>query len=258
VAEAISRADWQKKWGRHYLPSLSRAHALQFCNNFKDPGVQLYGGPLFEMIRDIADAVFLKLPPPKPSVKKRDGSAYKAPASMQAYYDCDAVCFSGESLVLMADLSSRKCASLRPGDKVFGGGTIRCVVRTECVGGMQSLVQLSSTMRVTPWHPVQLQNKWTFPCQVKAPELQPLDATWNFVLDKSHQMVIGGVVCATLGHGIVDDEADVRSSEYWGREILKDLAEMPGFDEGFVSIAAPKIVRSKETGLVCKLVSVAE
>ena len=31
------------KWGKHYLQSLQRAHELQQCNNFKDPGVQFYG-----------------------------------------------------------------------------------------------------------------------------------------------------------------------------------------------------------------------
>ena len=41
ITEATSRADWWKKWGRHFLPSLGRAHQLQQCNNFKDPGVQV-------------------------------------------------------------------------------------------------------------------------------------------------------------------------------------------------------------------------
>merc|ERR1719359_543228 len=36
VSEAISRQDWFARWGRHYLPSLQRAHELQQCNNFKD------------------------------------------------------------------------------------------------------------------------------------------------------------------------------------------------------------------------------
>ena len=29
VTEAISRTDWFARWGRHYLPSLQRAHELQ-------------------------------------------------------------------------------------------------------------------------------------------------------------------------------------------------------------------------------------
>uniref|UniRef100_A0A7S3Y272 U-box domain-containing protein n=1 Tax=Heterosigma akashiwo TaxID=2829 RepID=A0A7S3Y272_HETAK len=61
------------RWGRHFLPSLARAHLLQRCNNFKDPGVQRYGGALFAAERDAADALFCKLPPPKPSLRASPG-----------------------------------------------------------------------------------------------------------------------------------------------------------------------------------------
>jgi len=85
-AEAVSKVEWFHKWGRHYLPSLSFAHKMQQCNNFKDPGVQVYGGALFESIRDEADDQFNKLPPPKPSLASR-GSVSYAPVSMAAYND---------------------------------------------------------------------------------------------------------------------------------------------------------------------------
>merc|ERR1719414_2429869 len=67
ITEALSKQEWLSKWGRHYLPSLGRAHLLQQCNNFKDPGVQHYGGSLYTEIREKADDIFLKLPAPKPS-----------------------------------------------------------------------------------------------------------------------------------------------------------------------------------------------
>merc|ERR1712039_136791 len=54
-AEAFSREDWFTKWGVHFLPSLTNAHLSQQCNNFKDPGVQHYGGELFSTLRDQAD-----------------------------------------------------------------------------------------------------------------------------------------------------------------------------------------------------------
>eukprot|EP00930_Biecheleria_cincta_P027588 TRINITY_DN19352_c0_g2_i1.p1 TRINITY_DN19352_c0_g2~~TRINITY_DN19352_c0_g2_i1.p1 ORF type:complete len:537 (+),score=109.95 TRINITY_DN19352_c0_g2_i1:75-1685(+) len=66
VSESTSREDWYKTWGSHYLRSLSRAHLSQQCNNFKDPGVQDYGGELFRDVRDVADDMFVKLPAPKP------------------------------------------------------------------------------------------------------------------------------------------------------------------------------------------------
>eukprot|EP00930_Biecheleria_cincta_P031395 TRINITY_DN21799_c0_g1_i1.p1 TRINITY_DN21799_c0_g1~~TRINITY_DN21799_c0_g1_i1.p1 ORF type:complete len:493 (+),score=64.97 TRINITY_DN21799_c0_g1_i1:155-1480(+) len=67
VSEAFSRNDWYEKWGIHYLLSLRFAHTLQQCNNFKDPGVQVYGGVLFQTVRDQADDNLNELPPPMPS-----------------------------------------------------------------------------------------------------------------------------------------------------------------------------------------------
>merc|ERR1712072_827716 len=71
ATEAVSKKEYFTKWGRHYLPSLMFAHRLQQCNNFKDPGVQGYGGPLFQDIRDVSDDIFNKLPVPKPSVRSQ-------------------------------------------------------------------------------------------------------------------------------------------------------------------------------------------
>ncbi|CAJ1424824.1 unnamed protein product, partial [Effrenium voratum] len=91
VSEALSREDWYKKWGIHYLPSLMFAHLTQQCNNFKDAGVQSYGGDLFQNTRDAADDIFLSLPPPRPTRPAAAAAApTRAPApviSMQAYYD---------------------------------------------------------------------------------------------------------------------------------------------------------------------------
>merc|ERR1712232_1163471 len=58
VTESLSREDWYTKWGQHYLPSLMFAHLTQQCNNFKDAGVQAYGGALFQTTRDQADDIF--------------------------------------------------------------------------------------------------------------------------------------------------------------------------------------------------------
>eukprot|EP00928_Gymnodinium_smaydae_P054139 TRINITY_DN37963_c0_g1_i1.p1 TRINITY_DN37963_c0_g1~~TRINITY_DN37963_c0_g1_i1.p1 ORF type:complete len:544 (-),score=140.79 TRINITY_DN37963_c0_g1_i1:181-1812(-) len=91
ATEAFSRQDWYKKWGCHYLPSLWFAHKLQMCNNFKDPGIQNYGGSLFADTRDNADDVFNSLPAPTPSAPRRSvasgGYGGHAPVSMAAYND---------------------------------------------------------------------------------------------------------------------------------------------------------------------------
>ena len=59
--------EYYNTWGKKYLLSILTAHLNQECNNFKDPGVQHYGLPLFNIIRDKADEIFIQLPPPKPS-----------------------------------------------------------------------------------------------------------------------------------------------------------------------------------------------
>merc|ERR1712203_880846 len=99
VTEAISREEFYCKWGVHFLPSLMSAHLSQTCNNFKDPGVQFYGSDLFNDLRDQADEIFLRLPPPRPTARPppvtpavsrtvvTQAAAPRSPVSMAAYYN---------------------------------------------------------------------------------------------------------------------------------------------------------------------------
>jgi len=104
MVEAVSKEEFFKKWGRHYLPSLMGAHLQQQCNNFKDPGgrlslrhdfpptliyfpkiVQRYAGKLFQKLRDDADTKFLKLPAPTPMTYGQVGGAHRAAVNMADY-----------------------------------------------------------------------------------------------------------------------------------------------------------------------------
>mmetsp|Transcript_2618 Transcript_2618/g.4803 ORF Transcript_2618/g.4803 Transcript_2618/m.4803 type:complete len:639 (-) Transcript_2618:83-1999(-) len=67
MTKALDGMDRFNRWGKHYLRALTRAHQLQICTNFMDTGLQVYGGQLFQGLRDEGDAVFLSLPAPKPS-----------------------------------------------------------------------------------------------------------------------------------------------------------------------------------------------
>jgi hypothetical protein len=62
---AFFDAETFKLWGAHYARSLVRAHQLQQCHNFKDPSVQLYCTAAFENLREMADCMFVLLPPPR-------------------------------------------------------------------------------------------------------------------------------------------------------------------------------------------------
>ena len=69
VSEAVSTGEFWKKWGDYYFRSLMFAYVLQKRNNFKDFGVQVYGGKDFEKFVDHVNNVFDSTEPPKPSRK---------------------------------------------------------------------------------------------------------------------------------------------------------------------------------------------
>ncbi|KAJ4462146.1 putative Protein arginine N-methyltransferase 6 [Paratrimastix pyriformis] len=260
VREAFSREDWWQRWGRHYVPSLLRAHQLQQCSNFKDPGVQLYGGRLFADLQDRADDLFCKLPPPVGSIQSASDSfgasaaAAAAPArpiNMAEYLNPSRPCFAGTSPVLMADGRTRCISLLKKGDRLAGvPRSVRCVVESICPTGRASLVALGP-MLVTPWHPVQeASGAWVFPADIHPPTARACDAVYNLVLDGSHgTATVGGRSCATLGHGLA---GPVVGHPYFGTaKVLADLKRMRGWEAGRVLLGAQAVVeRDPATGLV--------
>ena len=58
VAISLSRTEYFSAWGSAYLLSLARAHELQLCANFKDPGLQGYATPVFRALQATAGGVF--------------------------------------------------------------------------------------------------------------------------------------------------------------------------------------------------------
>lgn len=127
------------------------------------------------------------------------------------------------------------------------------MVRTLCPTGTQQLVRLpnNDALAATPWHPIRYAGQWTFPVHVGRMATEPCAAVYNFLLDAGHVMVIGGVECCTLAHGVT---GDVREHVYWGTQaVLADLAALPGWAAGHITIGVPQTLRSAETGLVCRL-----
>lgn len=257
VSEAISKREWWERWGVHYLPSLMRAHLLQQCINFKDPGLQYYGGELFRKLRDIADALFVKLPPPKPSIPTydRDGNLQTfSVRSMFTYYDPSRPCFSGCSLVCMANGSQMKVAELKKGDTVKtpnnGTATVVCVVKTVCSNGRAELVELGDGLLITPYHPVRIDNQWCFPHELGKVSEKACPAVYSFVLSAEHVMLINGVEGVTLGHNFTDNA--VVAHPYLGSSaVIRDLEKMNGWDNGIIQLNDGCLVRDEVTGLIC-------
>lgn len=259
VTEAISKREWYDKWGVHYLPSLMRAHLLQQCANFKDPGIQHYGGQLFRSLRDVVDDLFVKLPPPKPtfprlstSPRGSSGVARSSPVSMRSYHNSSNPCFAGECTVRMADGTLKTVASLKKGDVVHIpnnlSATIVCVIKTICYEGKTELVELGDGLLVTPYHPVRVNHQWSFPCDLGKVVERPCPAVYSFVLSGEHVMVINGVECVTLGHNFTDNA--VVAHPYFGTSaVIRDLETMTGWERGLVTFYSGCLTRDSDTGL---------
>lgn len=231
------------RWGKHYLLSIATAYNAQQCNNFKDPGVQIYGGNLFKSIRSDVDNVFNNLPPPKPSVV-RSGTA--PVVSMSVYNNANGVCFDGDCLVTMLDGTQKKVYNVKRGDVLQSGATVMCVTMTPC-GGYADLVCFANGLRVTPWHPIQDQTgNWVFPYHLMSPTTVKCNAVYNFILDKHHMVVVNGVKCVTLGHGLTNE---VCAHPFFGTTaVVENIMTFPTFDTGKVVIRGAK--RDTVTGLV--------
>merc|ERR1711998_51794 len=176
------------------------------------------------------------------------------PVDMSMYNNMSNPCFHGESLVSMADGSTKAVRDLRKGDLVAnanGTAELQCVVKTLCAGSKQQLVELPGGLRVTPYHPVKgPEGNWCFPADLASVSIEPCEAVYNFVMNKFHTMTINGTECATLGHGM---EGPVIGHAYFASMELvqKDLKKLSGWSAGFIVMNSGCMVRHPVTGLAC-------
>jgi hypothetical protein len=106
----------------------------------------------------------------------------------------------------MFDGSEKKVQEIAKGDFVLAASgkpaTVLCIVKTLCTTGRTKLVRVGNGLLVTPFHPIRIDGKWCFPCDVAPMEEMDCAAVYSFVLDAEHTMVINGIECVSLGHGI--------------------------------------------------------
>jgi hypothetical protein len=251
VSKALLNPDWFQKWGRHYLLSLKAAHFGHCCNNFKDPGLQSFGGPLFQTIRDEADDIFVSLPAPKP----KSGTT-REPVDMSTYHCAYGGCFTGGSIVAMHDGSSKRVDQVMVGDSVLTAegtaASVKLVVEITAVHGKMDLVTLNDGLHITPFHPVVHNGEWVFPCTLVSPITTECERVFDFVLDQDHSMVIGDVACVTLAHGKTDN--DVVAHEFFGTErVLGALSKCDDYGTGHVVIPSTALTRNPSSNLIDNL-----
>lgn len=259
----ITKAVMEKyfsKWGKNWLYSILRAHELQICNNFLDPGVQSYGGALYKKLVEKANTIFDSLPPPKPSIVK---STTVRCQSMSYYNNATSnPCFAGECLVEMGNGQLKKVEDIVKGDQVqteFGVAHIQCVLKTICKNGEADLVNIntsSNPLRITPYHPIKWRKNWIFPNDLsddyKTRSFQSCPAVYTFLLyGNDHTMIINNVIVITLAHGRTEN---VLNHWYYGtQKIVNFLSQCEGWNEGLVVLQS-ECVQRDEKGNFKKLV----
>ena len=275
IAQAVSREDWYTRWGTHYLRSLARAHQLQICSNFRDDGLQHYGGTLFREVRENADDLFNKLPPPTPSRPIRhgrgSGSGASSPVDMSRYNNCSGPCFSGQCMVKCEDGTKVRVDALKKGMRIWtedGVGIIRCVLETRSSHGFVITTPPMCQLRITPYHPMRsssdIHSNWAFPCTIKdaiTMKDESCKAVFSFLVEKADHpgiwtktMCIEDVIVVTLAHGL--DEALVQHPYYGTDAVVKDLQRSSGWAHGHIILDASTksvVKRDPITTLVCGL-----
>lgn len=279
VLEAVSREDWFWRWGLHYFCSLRCSHLKQLCCNFKDSGLQLYGGSVFRGLRDIADDLFLNLPMPTPPPASVWSTGYgQAPGaspgvptirsmpSQRQFHNRDDPCLDGSTGVKMANGKIVQAKLLSRGMRVatlafdkrgvpkHATSVVACILKTFQTNDMTPMVFLGEAgALLTPYHPIYNAStsgiSWTFPIECGTVHLVKTNAIFSVVLsDPRHAIVLDGdLAAATLGHEIT---GAVIGHPYLGSKlVLKDLEHLPGWDNGLVEIPGGSMIRT-ENGLI--------
>lgn len=235
----------------------------------------------------------LHVPPTTSSSAYHCSPASAAPApSMSHYHSAAASCFHGSCLVTMSDSTTKVISSIRQGDYVqcpYSGrlqssssknirviAKVESILRTFSASGMMNLVCFENGLLVTPWHPLQIDGRWIFPADIRAPVHYPTEAVYSFLLGpeiildletnklildnnfsdrnacRGQSMLINEMVCITLGHGIENDP--VATHLFYGTElVVQEMREMNGGLEllEYVDLLEGDVVRDPLTQLVC-------
>lgn len=243
------------KWGEHYLRSYLTAQKAQQCSNFKDPGLQIYGGELFHQIQTEGDTAFTTLPPPLPTGQPPRQSYAAAPLtqtplSMASWHNQSGGCFNGDCMIRMGDDTYKLIKHVIADEEVWtpaGPVPITAVVVCGTQMPSQPMSQVGR-LSITPWHPIRKDNEWVFPAALAPYTSRPVKTVYNFVLPSIHIVDVEGIECCTLGHGYY---GPVIGHPFFGTERVIDcLKALPGWSVGRPEFTNLVAIRDSESGLI--------
>jgi uncharacterized protein YegL len=261
--ELMVSTQYMDTWGQPYVNAYSEAVRAGIPFNFKDKGLLLYVGPLMNQLLDEADSIYRHLEPiPIPmSYSSSNSSSAPAPtitssAYQAALYDAGGSCFAAATpiTVLLDDGTAaiREIQDVRRGDRVItinGIAEVLFSIKFGTKSALTSMTKLSDHLSITPYHPVRFQNGgWKNPIDLAGHQPEPLNAVYNLVLLEYHNVLVDGIECITLAHGL--EEEGVKHPFFGTVECIESLRGCPGFHEGRPVFENCVAVKDPNTGLV--------
>lgn len=248
ITEAFE-SKYYNKWGKYYLPSLLMAHQQGKCNNFKDPGVQNYQDNMFLEYQEKMEEIFTKLPPPTPS---NNTKTLPKNFSMNTYYESNNPCYSPECLTTLENGSKIAVGDLKSGMKVQtekGIATVELVVVSRVQNHQTLMCHFDSGLKITPYHPIRINNNWTYPCKLVKPVETRTSVIISVILDKHHILTVNNIATITLGHDLTDPK--VQHNFFGSSQVKEQLQQHPTFNSGVVILPENSIKRDKNTNMIC-------
>jgi len=153
--------------------------------------------------------------------------------------------------------------------------TIECIVKTNCSDNPTKFCKIGSTI-LTPTHPILINNIWMHPKTITNIYEEQVSHVFNIILKlnpesdctesqleqssdrhvikRDNNVLINGLPCITLGHGIENDQ--VATDSFWGSEdIVNKLKELypDEYQSGIINFRH-KFIRNEITGFIDEII----
>ena len=103
-------------------------------------------------------------------------------------------------------------------------------------------------MKITPYHPIFINNVWKFPIDVMNCKLTDCEAIYSFVLENDHRIIINGNEIITLGHGY---QEGILKHDLYGTQKIVSLLESKDTDKsGYIIVKEFKIKRDEKMNVM--------
>ena len=153
-------------------------------------------------------------------------------------------CFNSNCLITMKTGNKIKLSDLKPNDEIMSSDLYNNITTSRVVCILERIITNSSKERemvnlpkglsITPWHPIKYKNNWTFPNDIKSPEITKCNSIITLLLDKNHIGFINGYQCIMLGHNYNNS---ILKHDYYGtNKIVNDMKKHPHWKKGHIIV----------------------